>query len=452
MSTPVPEVDPQPLTTTRRRLPLTALHQRQFALLFAGQAVSVLGDRVVMVAMPFAVLSVPGATAADVGLVLGASALSLALFVLAGGVWADRLPRQLTMLGSDLVRGGVQAATAALLLTHTAGVAELVALQAVYGAAEAFFRPAVLGLVPQVVRPEDIQEANALLALTTNVAMVLGPAVAGLLVATSGAGTAMAIDAATFAASAATLALMRPRETAGAGPGSTFLAELREGWREVVSRSWVWTVILAFSGYHAFVLPAVFVLGPIVSERSRGGAGAWGVITAGFGAGAVLGSLVALRWRPRRPGVVIGLFLALASTQSAICASTLPTAAVAALEFVTGVCVSVLFTVWETALQERIPEHAQSRVSSFDYLGSLTLMPLGFAVVGPLSNALGVVPTAVAASVVSLAVAVAVAAGRPLRRLPAIDHSAAAARTPSAETGDASQPPDAPASPDHLNV
>lgn len=424
ITAPVPDIDPQPLGTGRR-LPLGVLRQRQFALLFAGQAVSVLGDRLVLVALPFAVLSVGGATAADVGLVLGAGALTLALFVLVGGVWADRLPRQLTMLGSDVVRAVVQAVTAGLLLTGSATVELLVALQAVYGAAEAFFRPAVLGLVPQVVDEGRIQEANALLALTTNVAMVAGPAAAGALVATAGPGATLAVDAATFVVSAVTLALLRPRRTAAPAPASSFRADLRDGWREVRARSWVWTVILAFAAYHAFVLASLFVLGPIVSERSRGGAGAWGLITAGFGAGAVAGSLVALRWRPRRPGVVIGALLAVASTQSAICASALPTVAVAALEFVTGACVSVLFTVWETALQERIPAAAQSRVSSFDYLGSLTLVPLGFVLVGPVSEALGVVPTAVTASVVSLAVALVVAAGRPLRALRRMDAATA---------------------------
>ncbi|HEU4674954.1 MAG TPA: MFS transporter [Motilibacteraceae bacterium] len=395
-----------------------ALHERDFALLFAGQSVSVLGDRLVMVAMPFAVLSVPGAGAADVGLVLGASALTLALFVLVGGVWADRLPRHLTMLASDVVRAVAQGATAALLLTGHATVWRLVVLQAVFGAAEAFFRPAVLGLVPQVTRADRLQEANALLALTSNLALMVGPAVAGLLVATVGAGAALAIDAATFVVSALTLLPMRPHPIPAPDVGkSSFTDELRGGWHEVRGRSWVWSVILAFAAYHTFVLPGVFVLGPLVSEELRGGASSWGLISTGFGVGAALGSVLALRWRPHRPGVVIGVLLAVASSQAAICASPLPTLAVAALEAVTGVAVSVLFTVWETALQEHIPQAAQARVSSFDYLGSLTLMPLGLVVIGPLGHLIGNVPTAVLATGLSLTVSLLAAAGRPLRDL-----------------------------------
>lgn len=375
--------------------------------------------------MPFAVLSIPGAGARGVGLVLGASALSLALFVLVGGVVADRLPRQLTMLGSDAVRAAAQGLTAVLLLTDTATVGRLVVLQAVYGAAEAFFRPAMLGLVPQVVEPGEEQAANALLSLTSNVSMVVAPAVAGVLVAVLGPGGALAVDAGTFVVSALTLSAMRTRPV-GRTERSRFVADLAGGWREVRTRSWVWSTLLAFSAYHALVLPALFVLGPQVADQIRDGAASWGWISTGFGVGAVTGSLLALRWRPRRPGVLIGGSLCLASAQAAICASALPTWSVAALEAVTGVCVALCFTVWETALQERIPSESQSRVSSFDYLGSLTLMPLGYVLVGPVSESLGVRQTAVWASVVGGAVCLAVAASPALRGLVPVPQRAAA--------------------------
>jgi MFS family permease len=366
--------------------------------------------------MPFAVLSVPGAGAEDVGLTLGASALSLALCVLAGGVVADRLPRQLTMLASDAVRAAAQAAGAALLLTGRAEVWSLALLMLAYGAAEAFFRPAMLGLIPQVVDPGEEQPANALLALTSNVSMVAAPALAGVLVAWLGPGGSLAVDAGTFVVSAASLLMLRPRPVAPAESAS-FLADLAGGFREVRTRAWVWTTLLAFSAYHALMLPALFVLGPLVAIEIRDGASSWGWISSGFGFGAVLGSLLSLRWRPSRPGVLIGLTLSVASAQAAICASSLPTWSVTALEVVAGVGVSVCFTVWETQLQQHIPASAQSRVSSFDHLGSLTLMPLGFAVIGPVSSALGLRTTAVLASVVTAAVCLLVAASPGLRAL-----------------------------------
>src|SRR3954471_19930921 len=167
---PVPEVDPQPLGEATSAGPLAV---RPFRWLFGGQAASTLGDRLVMVAMPFAVLSIDGAGASDVGLVLGAGALSLGGFVLVGGVWADRLPRRATMLGSDLVRAVLQAAAATLLLTGNATVASLVVVQLLFGAAEAFFRPAMLALIPELLEPDSLQPANALLALSSNISMVI---------------------------------------------------------------------------------------------------------------------------------------------------------------------------------------------------------------------------------------------------------------------------------------
>jgi MFS family permease len=407
-----PEVDPQPVGRVRSGV----LREREFALLFAGQSVSVLGDRLVMVAMPFAVLSLPGAGLGDVGLVLGASALTLALFVLVGGVWGDRFPRQRTMLASDVVRALAQGLTAVLLLTGEATVPLLMASQAVYGAAEAFFRPAALGLIPQVVKPAQIQPANALMSLSANVGMVAGPAAAGLLVALAGPGTALAVDAGTFAVSALALLFLRPRPVPPAEQES-FVQQLRGGWFEVRSRTWVWSIILTFTAYHALVLPALFILGPAVAESDRGGAAAWGVIIAGFGVGAISGSLLALRWRPSRPGLVVAGALCMGATQSLIVVSPMPTLVVALLEAVTGLGVATCFTVWETALQERIPAQAQSRVSSFDYLGSLTFMPVGYLLIGPLVSALGTKPAAALCTVLTLAVAGVVAAGRDVRTL-----------------------------------
>jgi MFS family permease len=423
MSTPTTTTDdptPQP-----RGGRASVLRHRGFALLFAGQAVSLLGDRIVLVATPFAVLALPGGSLSDVGVVLGANALGFGLLVLIGGVVADRLPRPLTMLASDLVRGLAQAVSAVLLLSGSATVTSLALLQLLYGGAEAFFRPAVLGLVPQVTDPGEEQPANALLALSNNVAMVVGPAVAGVLVAWLGAGGALAIDAGTFVVSALTLALMRPRPYTPA-PAAPMREQVAGGWREVRSRSWVWTTLVAFSAYHALVLPAIFVLGPKVANDIRDGAASWGLISTGFGTGAVIGSVLALRWRPRRPGLVLGLMLCAGAMQGAICASPLPTWLVALLEAGSGVGVALCFTIWETALQQRIPAGAQARVSSFDHLASVTLMPVGYALIGPAADHLGIRVTSVGATVVTLAVTGAVLPV--LARLPAVPEVATPAR------------------------
>ena len=187
---------------------LGALQEKQFRLLWTGQAVSAFGDGLYPVALAFAVVELTG-SAADLGLVFMAVLIPRVVLVLGGGVWADRLPRQRVMLGADLLRCSMQALTALFLLGGGDELWPLLVLSALYGAGDAFFQPAITGLVPETVRPDRIQQANALLSLTRNASFLAGPAVAGVVVATGGSAWAIAVDAATFAVSAAFLAAMR---------------------------------------------------------------------------------------------------------------------------------------------------------------------------------------------------------------------------------------------------
>ena len=182
------------------RLPAVLREQRSFRLLFVGQALSVIGDRITPVALAFAVLELGSAT--DLGIIFAAGALPFALFAVAGGVVVDRVGRREVMLVSDVVRAIVQAFTASILLTGIAEVWMLVVLSAIYGMGSALFSPALNGLIPQTVGPRDLQPANALLALTRSAANVIGPAIAGVIVALVGSGEAIALDAATFVVSA----------------------------------------------------------------------------------------------------------------------------------------------------------------------------------------------------------------------------------------------------------
>ena len=274
-----------PPGAVQRRLPASLREHGPFRLLFWGQALSVMGDRITPVAIAFAVLGLGSAT--DLGIVLAAGGIPFALFALAGGVWADRVGRRKVMLASDVVRAVSQTATAALLLTGTAEVWMLAVLAFVYGTAAALFMPALIGLIPQTVSPGRLQEANGLMALTRSVASVAGPAVAGVLVVAAGSGEAIAVDAATFAVSALCLARMRPGGRIRARRrGRAFLAGLRGGWNEVRSRAWLRWGLIAMSIYHVFVLPAVFVLGPALSERQLDGASSWAAIVACFGSAA----------------------------------------------------------------------------------------------------------------------------------------------------------------------
>jgi len=410
-----------------RLLPAVLREEPQFRLLFIGQALSMLGDRITFVALPFAVLSI-GGSATDVGLVMAAATIPFALFALLGGVWADRLPRHRLMLASDLVRLATQALAAGLLLAGAAEVWHLVALMAVFGTADAFFAPALTGLLPAVVAPERLQEANALRSLALSSGLIIGPAVAGVLVALAGPGGAIAVDAATFAASSVALLLLRPRTVPRADVSEpTLLRGLRDGLAEIRSRSWAQAFLAVLCMYHVVVLPAIYVLGPVLAERELDGAQSWAVVTAGFGAGAILGNLLVLRWKPGRPLLVAAAAFVVASCQAAIVGSGLPVWGIAGLEAITGVAVSVGFTLWETTLQEQIPEHAISRVSSYDYLVSVGLMPVGLALAGPLEAAVGLhellaLQTAVAVPIALAALAL--PAVRGLRR-PAVSPAGA---------------------------
>jgi hypothetical protein len=368
------------------------LHEREFGLLYAGQAVSLLGDALVPVALAFAVLDLTGSPA-DLGYVFAAQILPLVVFLLAGGVWADRVPRQLVMLGSDVVRGLAQATVAFLLLTERAELWELIALAAVYGTAEAFFRPAATGLIPLTVSAPRLQQANALLAMTMNGTNVLGPVLAGALVAVANPGVALAFDAGTFAVSAAFLLQLRPAAIERTEDRQSFLHELAAGWGEFRSRTWLWAIVLAASILLFGVIAPFQVLGPVISKAHYGGAAAWALILAGFALGQVAGGGVALRWRPSRPLLVCAWSNILIAPPLALLAVTAPAAAVAVGALVAGVAVGVFGTLWETTMQTQIPPDRLSRVSSYDWMGSVAFLPAGFALVGPVSEAIGISTT-----------------------------------------------------------
>jgi MFS family permease len=370
---------------------LGALSEREFRLLFFGQSVSAFGDRLIPVALAFAVLDLTGSVT-DLGLVLAAETIPNIVFLLVGGVWADRLSRKLVMVASDALRCATQAAMAVLLLTGSARVWQLLILSGVYGVGSAFFSPAATGLTPQAVSPERLQQANALLDLSRNAVGIVGPAVAGVVVAATSPGWALAIDAVTFAVSAWTLAVLRPRAAARALSNSA-LADLRAGWHEFRSRTWIWTSVSYFSVFTLFAFAPFLVLGPYVAKLSLGGAGSWATILAAGGVGAVIGGLIALRLRPARP-LVVGYAVLFAWTpQIVLLAVKAPVALIAAAAAAGSAMMALSGTVWFTTMQQHVPDESLSRVSAYDYLGTLVFWPIGFALVGPIAAHVGISTT-----------------------------------------------------------
>ena len=379
-----------------RRERLGALRERNFRLLFAATSITTLGDRLAGIALAFAVLDIGSATA--LGLVFAARQASEALVVVFGGVLSDRLPRNLVLVGASLVQGSAQAATAACVLGELGGIPALVALQAAYGVGAGLVIPAEIGLVPQTVSDERLQQANALQGLTRNLVAVLGPAIGGIIVVAASPGIALAADALTFLVCAVLLSRMRIGARA-ATESHGFLSELREGWNEFTSRTWLWASVVFF-GIGNFVFAGWIVLGPVIAKEELGGAGPWAVILSSFGVGAVLGSLIAIRIRPRRPLVACVIAAVPLSLQTLTLALATPAWVVTVAAFLAGIGLSIHLTLWFTVFQREVPERVQSRVASYDTLGSFVLIPVGVAIVGPVADAIGVTTTLCAALLV----------------------------------------------------
>jgi MFS family permease len=367
---------------------LRVLRHPNFRYLFAGQAASIVGDRVVVVAIALFVTQATG-SATDLAPVLAAQSVPLVALLLLGGVWADRLPRQRIMISTDLVRAALHALLASLILSGAVRIWHLVAIEACFGAAQAFFQPAYTGLVPQTVPEAEIQDARALTQSMENLAFLIGPALATGLVLGVGAGEAFAFDAATFVLSALLLTRVSARRRGEPSPRQRVLNELRVGWDEVRSRTWVWVTIAVFAGAVLCAYAQWYALAPVIARRWYGGAGVFGLLESLAGVGAICGALAGIRWRPARP-LQAGLLLSLAwPLQGAVLALGAPVGLVMACALANGFGFALLMVWWETALAHHIPPHALSRVSAYDWMGSLALMPVGYLVAGPLTETFG---------------------------------------------------------------
>jgi MFS family permease len=367
------------------------LAEREFRILFLGRLVSFLCGAIASIALAFAVLDLTGSKS-DLGLVLAARSLPQVVFLLAGGVWADRLPRHLVMVSSNVVSAASQGLVAALLLSGRARIWELAALAAVNGTGQAFFFPASTGIVPQTVPTAMLQSANSLLRLGINSTTIGGTALGGALVAATSPGIGLAIDSVSFLLAAFFLWRMRLPGTARIA-GSRFVAELADGWREFRSRPWLWSIVLQFGIVNGVWVGCESVLGPAIAKEHLGGAAGWGAVLASQSIGFVLGGLIFLRLRPQRILLVATLGFLLTAGMLPALAIPLPLYGVGVAAFVAGVGLETFGIFWDTAIQQEIPADRLSRVSSYDALGSFVLIPLGLAAAGPAADWLGTAAT-----------------------------------------------------------
>jgi MFS family permease len=373
------------MTVASHRSPLW--RDRRFALLLSARVVSVLGNGFARVALAFAVLALPHASPGRLSLVLACQAVPQLAFILVGGVVADRMSRSRLMAMADVVGAGAYAGLAALVLTGHAPLVAMCLLAVAAGTATALFSPAMDGVVPLVVPADRLQQANGLLRVGTNSSLLLGLALSGVAVAWLGAGWALALNAASFVVSAGLTARLRvgerPRRT------STGWADLREGWHEFASRQWLWVVVAQYTVVVAALNANVGVLGPFAAEQHLGGARAWSVIVAAQALGTIAGAGLAARVRVERPVLVAVLATLPSAVPIALLGADAPVWLIAAAMFCAGVASDVFAVLWSTTIQREVPEEALSRVSSFDWFGSLAFAPLGLLVAGPAADAAG---------------------------------------------------------------
>jgi MFS family permease len=389
-----------------------------FRLLFAGRFAANLANAIAPIVLAFAVLDL-GGSASELGLVLAARTVPMVLLLLFGGVIADRLPRHRVVLTANVVSALTQALVAVLLFSGSAQLWHLAAIEAVNGASAAFLMPAASGLTPQTVPASQLQPANALIRLAINGAFVGGSAAAGGLVATVGPAWGFAADAVFFTVGAVLLGLIR------LPPGdrvvtSNVLADLREGWTEFRSRTWVWAVVVQFAFVNMAGAAAFTTLGPVIADQSIG-RGAWGLVIAAQTAGMIAGGLIALRTRWDRPllvGVVVVLLEAPVLFMLGFEPLVVPLVVAA---FVCGIGIEVFTVAWDVSLQSHVPPDRISRVYAYDWFGSMVFVPVGQALAGPLALAVGLETAPVVCGVVVVAATLAVLASPSVRSLRRID-------------------------------
>jgi MFS family permease len=381
---------------------LTPLRHRDFRLLWTGMTISLVGDGIFLVAMAWQAYELWNAPAALSLLGIGMTVPTI-VFLLPAGVLSDRLDRRSLMLCADLARAAVIAALAVLALTGLLTFWELTVIVALYGVGTAFFTPAFEAIVPDIVPAADLAAANSLDQFVRPITLRLaGPAVGGVLVAGVGTGAAFALDAATFVASTVAVFLMRPPAHPRSEHAGSPVRAVKEGLHFVRRRVWLWgTLLSAAIAYLAFMGPAEVLLPYVVKNELHASAGDLGLVFAAGGVGAIGAALfMGQRGHPDRDVTVMYATWTFATL--AVAGYGLATASwqlmVACLLF--NALETAGTIVWATIKQRHVPASMLGRVSSLDWLISIGLLPLSFALTAPITGLIGARATLVGAAAI----------------------------------------------------
>jgi MFS family permease len=382
------------------------LKNRLFLLLLAGRFLAIMASVAAPAAVAFGVLQSPGGTPTRLSVVLACESVPMLVFMLAGGVLADRYRKSrvivvglglsaasFTMIGVILVTGWLP--------WWTSGICAVAG-----GIGVSIMNPALAGIVPELVESNDLHAGNNLIGLARNTARILGVMVGGLLVAAMGGGRALVVCGAAFLIAAVPFALLSARVPRGAPPESnSFVGDLRNGWTEFTKRTWLWVVVLQSSLHFMAYEAAVEVVGPVLANAELGGAKPWSWLLACESAGMFAGVLVAMKWKPQRT-ILTGVLATAATmpTPFILLGVGAPLVTVMGAMVLNGIGMNMIAVLWATTVQVKVPSHALSRVSAYDALGSNLMAPVGLLVAGPAIAALGVRGAMMASGVLLLVV------------------------------------------------
>lgn len=392
-----------------------AFYYAPFRNLFFARLLTVLGNGIAPIALAFAVIDI-GGTVGELGIVVAARSVFNVAFLLLGGVLADRYSRSKVLLFASLTAALSQGLVAGLVLNGSATVTLLALLSAVNGAAAGIAMPASASMVPKTVPTHALREANAFIQLSVYGGTVLGASLGGLLISTIGPGWGLAVDALGFALAAPLYLRTRIAASQTGESPSNMLQDLREGWQEFISRAWVWAIVAQFTVINAAFSGIVMVLGPVIADASFGRAG-WGLVVAAESAGLITGSLLALRWRPRRDLLIGVILVALCAIPIALLGLFPSTSILMTAFFIAGVGFGHFGVTWAHSLQTHIPGDKLARVYAYDAVGSFVAIPIGELAAGPLALQFGSTPLLLALAAAVVIVTFATSLTPAIRRL-----------------------------------
>lgn len=360
-----------------------------FYSLAASRFISNVGNGISPIALAYGVLSLPGATGKDLSIVMAARFVPLLVFMLFGGVIADRFQRNRLVGSSDMIGSFVAGVSAVSLIAGFSSTWLLAIMAGIFGILNAIWWPAMSGVLPEIVPKEKLQQGNAVVGLLTNIGYIVGTLGGGIIVSTIGAGWGLLADAISFFI-AGVIVWFLPITGRAKDKSPGMIHDLKVGWREFISRSWVIAMVFTFALINMAFDSMLSVLGPLNFNDPKTGPQHWSYNLAGLSIGMLIGGIWILKVKIERPLFLAMILIALSSVWDFTLALDSPLIVSILAAVFSGISLEVFMVTWNTALQHHVPEESYSRVSSYDTLGSFGIAPLGIVMAGPLAMHFGI--------------------------------------------------------------